>query len=41
MAMVTHQVAAPDGTVLNIQAPDNASPDDLLQYAQDVAYPAY
>ena len=41
MAMVTHQVSAPDGTLLNIQAPDNASPDDLVKYAQDVAYPAY
>lgn len=41
MAMVTHNVTAPDGSILHIEGPEDADPAAIVKYAQDFAYPAY
>ena len=39
--MPTFQVEAPNGHVLDIEAPEGASQDQILKFARDVAYPQY
>ena len=40
MVDVVHKVEIPGG-FLNIEAPENASPEAILKFARDVAYPQY
>jgi len=39
--MVTHNVTAPDGSILHIEGPEDADSAAIVKYAQDFAYPAY
>jgi len=41
MATVTHNVTAPDGSILHIEGPEDADPAAIVKYAQDFAYPQY
>lgn len=39
--MAIYQVQAPDGKILEIEAPEGADQSSILKYARDVAYPEY
>lgn len=39
--MAIYQVQAPDGKLLEIEAPEGADQSSILSYARDVAYPEY
>ena len=39
--MAIHEVQVPDGSILKIEAPENATPDQIVAYARDYAYPQY
>jgi len=39
--MAIHEVQAPDGAILQIEAPENATPEQIVAYAKNYAYPKY